>query len=159
MANWYVLYTKPRYEKKVTAKLTALGIEAYCPMLTSKHQWSDRKKLVSTPLISSCIFVHTNENDRENVFEVPGTVRYLFWLGLPAIVKDAEIEAMQLWLQGEIMDAKVEKLQAGDTYSVKEGLFKGNEGIVKEVSKNRLKLILNELGMKITITRKPVNTY
>lgn len=158
MGNWYVLYTKPRYEKKVTARLTELGMEAYCPMLSTKHQWSDRKKIVSTPLISSCIFIHSNENERGNVFQVPGAVRYLFWLGLPAIVKNTEIEVMQLWLQGEIMDAKVEKLQTGDKYHVKEGLFKGKEGIVQEVTKNRLQLILTELGMKITITREPVNS-
>jgi transcriptional antiterminator RfaH len=158
MGNWYVLYTKPRYEKKVTTKLTELGIAAYCPMLTTKRQWSDRKKLVSTPLISSCIFIHSNENDRANVFQVHGAVRYLFWLGLPAIVKDAEIEVMQLWLQGEVIDAKVEKLQPRDQYDVKEGLFKGKEGIVQEVTKNRLQLILVELGMKITITRGAVNS-
>jgi transcription antitermination factor NusG len=154
MENWYVLYTKPRYEKKVTARLTELGMEAYCPMLTSKHQWSDRKKVISTPLISSVIFIHSNENDRGNVFQVHGAVRYLFWLGAPAIVKNAEIEKMQLWLQGEIMDAKVEKLQPGDTYNVKEGYFKGKEGIVQEVNKNRLQLVLVELGMKITITKE-----
>jgi transcriptional antiterminator RfaH len=158
MENWYVLYTKPRNEKKVTTKLNELGIKAYCPMLTTKRQWSDRKKLVSTPLFSSCIFIHSNEKDRANVFQVHGAVRYLFWLGLPAIVKDAEIEVMQLWLQGEVIDAKVEKLQPGDQYDVKEGLFKGKKGIVQEVTKKRLQLILVELGMKITVTRGAVNS-
>lgn len=116
------------------------------------------KKIVSTPLISSCIFIHTNINDRGNVFVVPGAVRYLYWLGLPAIVKNAEIEIMRLWLQGEIMEAKVEKLKPGDTYSVKEGYFKGKECVIHEVTKNRLHLILTELGVKITITREPLNS-
>ncbi len=156
MEKWYVLYTKPRYEKKVTAKLTQLGIKAYCPMLSEKHQWSDRKKVVSTPLISSCIFIQSNENERKMVFQVPGAVRYLYWLGSPAIVKNAEIEMMQLWLQGEVIDAKVEKLLPGDQYDVKEGPFKGKQGIVQQVNKNRLQLILTELGMKITITRESV---
>ena len=156
MENWYVLYTKPRYEKKVAAKLGELGIKAYCPMLSAKHQWSDRKKVVSTPLISSCIFIQSNENERKMVFQVPGAVRYLYWLGSPAIVKNAEIEMMQLWLQGEVIDAKVEKLQPGDQYDVKEGPFKGKQGIVQQVNKNRLQLILTELGMKITITRESV---
>ena len=156
MEKWYVLYTKPRYEKKVTAKLTQLGIKAYCPMLSEKHQWSDRKKVVSTPLISSCIFIQSNENERKMVFQVPGAVRYLYWLGSPAIVKNAEIEMMQLWLQGEVIDAKVEKLLPGDQYDVKEGPFKGKQGIVQQVNKNRLQLILTELGMKITITRASV---
>lgn len=158
MENWYVLYTKPRNEKKVAAKLMDFGIKTYCPMLTSKHQWSDRKKIVSTPLISSCIFIHTNEKERGNVFQVPGAVRYLYWLGLPAIVKNAEIELMQLWLQGKIIDAKVENIQPGDTYSISDGYFEGKEGIVQEVNKNRLQLVLVELGMKITITKEPANS-
>jgi len=156
MENWYVLYTKPRYEKKVTVKLMELGIEAYCPMLTLKHQWSDRKKVVSTPLISSCVFIQSNEKDRGNVFQVPGAVRYLFWLGKPAIVKNAEIEAMQKWLQGEIIDAKVENLQPGDKYSILAGPFEGKEGIVQQITKNRVQIILVDLSLKITITRDPI---
>jgi hypothetical protein len=42
------------------------------------------------------------------VFKVHGAVRFLYWLGSQAIVKNAKIEVMQLWLQGEIIDAKVE---------------------------------------------------
>jgi hypothetical protein len=41
---WFALYTKPRFEKKVTERLQQLGIEVYCPMITQLKQWSDRKK-------------------------------------------------------------------------------------------------------------------
>ena len=154
MENWYVLYTKPRNEKKVTAQLQALGIKAYCPMIVTKNQWSDRLKKVETPLISSCIFIQSSETNRSLVFQIPGAVRFLFWLGIPAIVKNAEIELLQNWLTGEVSNAKVENIKPGDTYSVPDGHFKGKEGVVNEVNKNRLQLILVELGMKITITRE-----
>ena len=42
--NWYVLYTKPRSEKKVEEKLLSLGINAYCPTYSEIRFWSDRKK-------------------------------------------------------------------------------------------------------------------
>ncbi|URM37362.1 hypothetical protein LLY39_01890 [Flavobacterium anhuiense] len=42
--NWYVVYTKPKWEKKVADKLNQLGIECYCPLITQIKQWSDRKK-------------------------------------------------------------------------------------------------------------------
>ena len=43
---WYVLYTKPKNEKKVSEQLNSLGFEAYCPLVTTFRQWSDRKKKI-----------------------------------------------------------------------------------------------------------------
>ncbi len=37
MKKWYVVYTKPRWEKKVVEELSKLDIEAYCPMITEMH--------------------------------------------------------------------------------------------------------------------------
>ena len=55
--EWYAIYTKPRNEKKVAENLAAIGIESYCPIVTTLKQWSDRKKMVETPLIPSYVFV------------------------------------------------------------------------------------------------------
>lgn len=157
MKDWYVLYTKPKHEKKVMVQLTNLGVNAYCPMIKSVRQWSDRKKKVESPLIPSCVFIQSKEVNRKDVFQIPGAVRYLFWLGKPAIVKNNEIEQMKLWLQGEIIDATIENLRAGDNYKVPDGHFKGENGIVKEIGKNRLQIVLVDLNMKISISRKIIN--
>jgi len=156
--NWYVLYTKARKEKLVASQLQSLGIKAYCPMITTTRQWSDRKKKVSIPLISSCVFIQTKEADRDQVFQVPGTVRYLFWLNKPAIVRNSEIETLETWLSGENTTASVENILPGDTFKIKDGAFKDKEGIVNQVDKNRIQLLLVELGMKITIIREPSNS-
>ena len=50
---WFAIYTRPKNEKKVAEQLFNLGIEVYCPMVTQMKQWSDRKKKVESPLISS----------------------------------------------------------------------------------------------------------
>ena len=97
--NWYVLYTKSRNEKVVAQKLAALGIEVYCPLVRTRKQWSDRLKWVEEPLLRSICFVHLTEQDRERVFQVSGVVRYLFWLGKPAIVSDHEIDQLKLFLE------------------------------------------------------------
>ena len=151
--NWYVLYTKPRKEKKVILNLTELGIKAYCPMIKTVRQWSDRKKKISTPLIPSCIFIYCKESERDQVFHVSGVSHYLFWLGKPAIVKNAEIETMKEWLDSDMSEAQVDELKAGETYVVQNPAFKGQEGVINEVSKNRIQLILKELGIKITISK------
>ena len=88
--NWYVVYTKPRWEKKVVEQLNQKGIECYCPLITQVRQWSDRKKKVDVPLFNSYVFVHLEESDRNSVFLSSGVVRYLFWLGKLAVVRAIE---------------------------------------------------------------------
>ncbi|MGV8947008.1 MAG: UpxY family transcription antiterminator [Lutibacter sp.] len=152
--NWYVIYTKPKWEKKVADRLQKSGITVYCPMVTQIKQWSDRKKKVETPLIPSYVFVNIEEKNRNAVFEVPGVVRYLFWLGKPAIVREVEILALQESLKETLSSVEITTYKTGDIINIADGPFKGKEGIVKQVSKNKLQLVLKELGMLITLTKE-----
>ena len=93
--NWYVLYTKPKWEKKVAEQLNEKGIECYCPLIIKVKQWSDRKKKVEVPLFNSYVFVQIEDANRNSVFVSNGVVRYLFWLGKPAIVRDEEIDILK----------------------------------------------------------------
>lgn len=150
---WYVLYTKPRQEKKVADSLNAIGIEAYCPMVTVVKQWSDRKKKVQIPLINSYVFVNIEEHHREAVFKVSGIVRYLFWLGKPAVVRAIEIEALQNSLEGIVASFEVSAIQKDTIYKIPEGPFQGFEGIVKNMNATTIQLLLVDLGFFITLTR------
>ena len=93
--NWFVIYTKPQQELKVLERLQKINIEAYCPVVEEIRQWSDRKKKIVVPLIKSYVFVRLHLEERSKVFEIPGVVRYLFWMGNPAIVYDHEINALK----------------------------------------------------------------
>lgn len=151
--NWFALYTKAKQEKVVTAKLEQLGIEVFCPMITEVKQWSDRKKKVEVPLISSYIFVRLEEKNRGIVFDVPGVVRYLFWLGKPAIVSEKDIVVLKESLNGAFTAIQLTTIGKGDTLILDSGPFQGKEGIVTEVHKNSVRLILKELGFIVTITK------
>ena len=41
---WLVMYTKPRWEKKLADQLTQKGFTVYCPTQRVKRRWSDRTK-------------------------------------------------------------------------------------------------------------------
>src|SRR5690606_40964625 len=110
---WYALYTKPRNEKKVADGLAKLGIEVYCPMVIQVRQWSDRKKKVELPLIPSYVFVRLEEKERERVFEVPGIVRYLYWLGKPAVITDVEIKTLQGSLKNNVRHYEIVTYKPG----------------------------------------------
>lgn len=153
--NWYVVYTKPKWEKKVADKLSQLGIENYCPLITQVKQWSDRKKKIELPLFNSYVFVQLSDSDRNSVFQVAGVVRYLFWLGKPAIVKDQEIEIIKKSLKApNISDVTVSAIQVGDKIKLESGAFSNQNAIVQEISNSYYTLVLETLGCVLKIKYK-----
>ncbi|MBB4803690.1 transcription antitermination factor NusG [Flavobacterium nitrogenifigens] len=153
--NWYVVYTKPKWEKKVADKLQQLGIECYCPLITQIKQWSDRKKKVEVPLFNSYVFVQIPDSERNSVFQVAGIVRYLFWLGKPAVVKDEEINTIKTNLKSpNISDVAVLPFQVGDKIKLDSGAFSNQNAIVQEVSNNYYTLVLETLGCVLKIKYK-----
>jgi len=155
--NWYVVYTKPKWEKKVAERLNEIGVVTYCPSITKISQWSDRKKIVSVPLFNSYIFVQTAEKGRNKIFEVTGAIRYLFWLGKPAIVRDSEIEAIQNWLSApNDFEVSIDKWQKGDKIILESGPFITQSAIIQEVKQNHYILILESLGCILKVKKKEV---
>jgi transcription antitermination factor NusG len=145
--NWYVVYTKPKWEKKVAEQLNKIGIECYCPLITQVRQWSDRKKKVEVPLFNSYVFVLLEDADRNLVFQSAGAVRYLFWLGKPAIVKNEEISVIKSWLETpDTYDISIDSIKVGDKITLESGPFSAQEAIVREVNKTHYILVLETLG-------------
>ena len=151
--KWFVLYTKSNYELKVAQGINTLGINVYCPTFTQIKYYSDRKKKVQKPLLPSYVLVQLSEQDRAKVFAIPGVVRYLFWLGKPAVVREEEIDLLKKNLTGIFDTAMISKLSIGKQYSIPSGLFKGQSGIIKNILKNKLRLELPSLGLFVTLSK------
>ena len=115
--KWFVLLTKPRYELKVTAGLSKIGVAVYAPVRTEVRQWSDRKKKVTVPLLPSMVLVQLTEKEVAAVFEVPGVLRFLFEHGKRAAVSNAEIAAMKIYVAALAAPAK-KQLVVGDVVQV-----------------------------------------
>ena len=150
---WFVIYTKSRNEKKVAELLQKNGVEVFCPLVKLKKNWSDRTKIVETSLFNSYVFVNLSEKDRNVVFNVPGVIRYLFWLKKPAVVRDSEIESLKTILHETIDSFSIENYQIGDTVKISEGVFKGLDGVIEKQSNTKLHVILENVGIKITLQR------
>jgi transcription antitermination factor NusG len=151
--KWFVIYTKPNYELKVAEGIKSLGINAYCPTFTQIKHYSDRKKKVQKPLLPSYVLVQLNEKDRPKVFSIPGVVRYLFWLGEPAAVREEDIDLFKKNLTGIFEEAMISKLSIGKQYTIPSGPLKGQSGIIKNVLKNKLRLELPSLGLYVMLSR------
>ena len=149
--KWFVLYTKPHHEIKIAKALEKIGIKSYCPVFNKLKQYSDRKKKVMQPLLRSYVLVKIKDSDRNKVFGVPGVIRYVFWLGKPAIVRDKEIELMQNNLLGISEEISIRKIEKGRNFIIPSGPFVGLEGKVINLLKNKIKLELPSLGVFLTL--------
>ena len=115
--KWFVIYTKPRTEIKVSQRLSVLGIENYTPTRIEVRQWSDRKKKILVPLLPSMVLVNIHEKEVNKVFEVAGVVRYLFENQKRADVSNEDVLAMKYYLENTYHSNK-EELEIGKIVKV-----------------------------------------
>lgn len=152
--NWYVVYTKPKWEKRVEDQLLKFGVSCYCPLVNKVQQYSDRKKKVIVPLFNHYVFVQLAEKDRNVVFQSPGVVRYLYWLGKHAIVKDNEISTIKDWIsKGDKLDISVSEHKVGDAIKLNSGPFINQNAIIKEIKSKHYILVLESLGCVLKIEK------
>ena len=149
---WLVIYTKPRWEKKLADQLTAKGFTVYCPTQRVKRRWSDRIKWIDQPLFSSHIFVHIEPERRDAVYFTPGFVRFLFWNKRPAQVRETEIDTLKRWLNDfDHESISIQSLATGSHVTVKSGPLQGRDGIVLEQRGTKLELYLEDLQVKVSV--------
>jgi transcription antitermination factor NusG len=148
--SWFVLYTKPRWEKKVYTLLTDNGIEAYCPLSKVRRKWSDRIKWVEEPLFKSYVFVRISQEEQTNVRMVSGVVNFVYWLGKPAVVKNKEIEVIRKFLNDyEEVWAEPTDLQRDSRVVIRQGAFMDKEARVVGVVKNKVKVVIESIGYSL----------
>ncbi|MBX3257363.1 MAG: UpxY family transcription antiterminator [Chitinophagaceae bacterium] len=145
--NWYVVYTKPRWEKKVAELLGKKNYEHYCPLNKVKKQWHDRKKTVMEPLFTSYVFVRVTPQQHTYIQAIPGIVNFIHWLGKPAVVRPEEIQAIKDFLS-EHSDVELQKIDVNlhDTVRIIRGPLMHQEGKIIQVSNNSVKVELPSMG-------------
>jgi transcriptional antiterminator RfaH len=155
--NWFVVYTKPRSEKKVLERLTAEGYEAYCPMQKVRKNWTDRKKWIEEPIFKSYCFVRADEHNLATVREVQGVVNFVYWLKKPALVRDHEIDTLKnMFSTYPIKAISQIVIKVGDAVKVRTGTFYNYRGVVKKIFKKTIILELPALKLKIALDKAMV---
>ena len=158
--NWYVVYTRPRWEKKVAALLMETGIEHYCPLNKVQKQWSDRRKVVLEPLFKGYVFVLVEETKKWDIKNVEGILNYVYWLGKPALVKQSEIDTIKKFLQ-EFDDVQVcnSDIEVQDKVIIRQGVLMNYEGMVLEVSGNNARVQIQSMGLTLNAVFKKANLH
>lgn len=149
---WFAVYTKSRMEKKVALRLQEAGIEAYCPVSKKRKQWSDRKKWVEEPLFRSYVFVNIDLAKQSPIVRrTLGVVNFLYWLGKPAVIQDAEILAIQQFLSDHLeVESIGNSVQVGDFITIDTGALKGQTAKVVGIkNKHEVRLRIESLGFEL----------
>ena len=146
-SDWYAVYTKPRWEKKVADLLCRKKIENYCPLNKVERQWNDRRKVIEEPLFTSYVFVNVPKDQQTEVRKTDGILNFVYWLGKPAVVRTSEIEAIRDFLEDH-RNVRLERIKVNreDTVQVTRGPLAGQEGSVMEVFNHKAKVYLPSLG-------------
>jgi len=152
--RWYAAYTKSRSEKKVLARLTNNGFEAYLPIKRKRHQWSDRLKWVEEPLIKSYIFIHVNEHDYYDAINTPGLVCYVTFEGKAAPIPDRQIDLLKMLLnEGAEMEVNNDHFAPGQKIIVISGTLVGMQGeMVEYRGKKKVLVRLGTTGTNLLVT-------
>ncbi len=148
--QWYALYTRPRWEKKVADLLEKKKVEVYCPLNKVEKQWADRKKLVLEPLFTSYVFVHVYEKEQLSILQTDGVVNFVYWLNKPAVIRSEEIDTIKKFLN-EYEYVSVEKalVNLNDRVRIINGPLMMWEGNVVEIRTNTVKITLPSLGQTL----------
>ena len=151
--KWYALYTRPRAEKLVFQRLVEAGIETFLPLQKTYRMWSDRKKLVEKPLLSSYVFVKTNNKNFPKVYKTNGVVKFISFEGQPVSIPQKQIDNLRLLINSDAeIEVSSDKFATGDNVEVINGSLIGLTGeLIKIGSKNRVIVRIDRLDQNLIL--------
>jgi len=156
--RWLVVYTRPRWEKKVDGLLKERGIESYCPVTTMERQWADRKKMVEFPLFNGYLFVNVNLKEELTVRETLGVLNFIYYQGKPAEVRESVINDIKHYLNvcPDLETVSIQSISVGQRLKIKDGMFLDHEGEVLQIQGKNIVMVLEHLDCAL-VTKVPVH--
>ena len=151
--KWYALYTRPRAEKLVYQRLVEAAIETFLPLQKTYRMWSDRKKLVEKPLLTSYIFVRTSKKNFPKVYRTNGVVKFVSFEGQPVSIPQNQIDNLRLLINSDAeIEVSLEKFEKGDNVEVINGALIGLTGeLIRIGSKNRVVVRIDRLDQNLIL--------
>ena len=141
--QWYALYTRSRFEKKLLFELTSRQVEVFLPMREVFSRWKDRKKKIWVPLFPGYIFVNhvdTPEN-RHRILNIPGAVNFVGFCGRSDPVPEEQIVAIRRFLETSLSIDPYPYAEVGSYVEVINGPLTGIRGILIE-KRNKFRFVL-----------------
>jgi transcription antitermination factor NusG len=133
---WFAIRTRPRYEKKVTSGLQEKGIETFLPLNSTKHQWSDRRRVVDLPVFPGYVFVRIASSlpSRISVLRTNGVISFVGVRNMGIPIPDCEMEAIQAVREEGVAFNSSPYLTVGQSVRIRGGCLDGIRGVLMAVN-------------------------
>jgi len=138
-AQWFAVRTRSRHEKVVERGLQGQGLEVFYPVVNQIRQWSDRKKLIETPLFAGYTFVRiaATPEHRVRVLRTQGVVELVGAQGQGIPIPEDQIEAVRAVAALNLPFTQHVFLKVGQRVRVRGGALDGVEGVLVGNNGNR----------------------
>jgi transcription antitermination factor NusG len=128
--SWFALQIRSRWESSTASLLRAKGLEILLPTYTTQRKWSDRVKVVESPLFPGYLFCRFSVNSRLPVLVTPGVVTIVGRGKVPVPIEDREIESIQAAMGSGIRMEPWPYLEIGERIRIQNDVLDGMEGIL-----------------------------
>ena len=154
-----MVYTKPKFEKKVAASLTKRKIENFFPVNCKQISSLRRAKLHYEPLFECYVFVLILETDISKIRTIDGVVNFVYWKGKPATVKEEEIEVIKEFLTDhQNIQVEKSKVNINDVARAIDGSRYSVTGNILTIKNTIVKVNLPSLGFTLIAKVDSTNT-
>lgn len=157
--NWYAVYTKANQEKRVAALLSKKKIENFLPLNRIVTNQGNKNRIEFEPLIACFVFVYITEAEMVLTKRLNFVLNFVYWLGNPAIIKDAEIENIKHFVN-KYTNIKLERTSVSTSGTVRVISIAKNytgENFIT-VENPFIKLEVPSLGYNLISEKKEENT-
>ena len=148
--RWLCAQVRSGCEFRSAFGLHERGYESFVPVFKQKRRWSDRFKIVQSPLFSGYVFLRFNAASFYPAVTAPGVLRLVGTGKMPTPVEDSEIEALQFMTQTGLLCGPCAFLEVGQEVEVRLGPLASLRGKITRF-KNKQRLILS-----VNLIRKSV---
>jgi len=128
--SWFALQIRSRWEGTAAGLLRGKGLETLLPTYTTKRKWSDRYKVVESPLFPGYLFCRFDVHNRLPVLITPGVISVVGRGKTPVAVDDAEILSIQAAIRSGIHMEPWPYVEIGERVRIKDDVLDGMEGIL-----------------------------
>lgn len=159
-SKWYLVYTKPKQEKRAKQNLVRQGVKVFLPLISKHKVGTDSKKNMNTEaLFPRYLFVMVNERSSEISFinSTKGVSNLILFgdLSNSSVPTKVIVELTKILGKNETFTEKVitEEYKAGDRLKIRKGSIEGVEAIFLASSgKKRARVLLELINSSITAT-------
>ena len=143
--NWYVVYTKPKQERRVSLNLKAWRVETFNPELLERrcNQFTGQPSYIAKSMFPNYIFVRFNPRTMlHNIFCTRGVKYVLCSNGAPVSIDEELIELIRSRLDETGFVRLGNDFKVGDKVTIIDGPLQNVQGIFSEEMKDSERVLI-----------------